>query len=206
MIRCCFKVLPVADEWVTRRSGFVLGPRRRCARMAAGGLLHKYAGRALVIATGACGIHCRYCFRREFPYAAAGSRQAEAWQPAAMAHLPEQILRSKKCCSVAAIPLTLVDEETGSSARQRIESIDHVRRRFACTPECPMVIPQRITETLVDRLAGSRLAVWMVIHANHPKELRRACVCETGRLIDSGIPVLNQAVLLRGVNDRANVD
>ena len=168
--------------------------------MAAGGLLHKYAGRALVIATGACGIHCRYCFRREFPYPAAGS-VSQAWQPS-LAYLREHPEIEEVLLS-GGDPLTLVDEKLFRLVSE-IESLDHVRRLRIHT-RMPVVIPQRITDTLVDRLAESRLAVWMVIHANHPRELDEHVFAGTDRLINSGIPVLNQAVLLRGVNDCADV-
>ncbi len=166
--------------------------------LAAAGLLHKYEGRALVISSGACGIHCRYCFRREFPYETAGSRR-ENWRPAidyiAAHHEIEEVLLS------GGDPLTLVDEKI-SQLIDEIESIAHVRRLRIHT-RMPIVIPQRVTEDLVGRLAGSRLATWVVIHANHPNELDAGVFDRLSLLVNAGIPLLNQAVLLRGVNDNA---
>jgi EF-P beta-lysylation protein EpmB len=163
-------------------------------------VLHKYRGRALLISTGACGVHCRYCFRREFPYAASGSA-SQSWGPA-LDYLREHDEISEVLLS-GGDPLTLTDARL-EKLFSAMESMDHVRR-LRIHSRMPIVIPQRITAGLVDRLAASRLTVWMVVHANHPNELDDAVLSRLGRLIDSGIPVLNQAVLLRGVNDRVDV-
>ncbi len=180
------------------KHGFVADPVGDNQSLAAGGLLHKYDGRALVITTGACGIHCRYCFRREFPYQGSGG-QRDQWQPA-VDYLANQTDISEVLLS-GGDPLTLTDEKLFPML-DRLESIPHLQRlRFHS--RMPVVIPQRITEALVSRLRGSRLAVWMVIHANHPRELDDAVLDRLSLLVRSGIPVLNQAVLLRGVNDDA---
>jgi EF-P beta-lysylation protein EpmB len=189
------QVLP-RDEESQPQDGFGSDPVGDLDALAAGGLLHKYSGRALVITTGACGIHCRYCFRREFPYQSAGSRQHQ-WQPA-IDYLAQNRSIDEVILS-GGDPLTLVDSTLGDLIDQ-IESIGHVRRLRLHT-RMPVVIPQRVTAELVDRLAGSRLAVWMVIHVNHPQELDQAVLSRLARLSDAGIPLLNQAVLLRGVND-----
>lgn len=193
------QVLPVDDE-LADRPGYVSDPVGDLNAKAAGGLLHKYDGRALIITTGACGIHCRYCFRREFPYASAGSVN-DSWGPALeyMRRHPEidEVLLS------GGDPLTLVDKKLFELINE-IESISHVRR-LRIHSRMPIVIPQRVTQAMVSRLSQSRLAVWMVIHANHPSEIDRDVLAATDRLIDVGIPVLNQAVLLRGVNDSVDV-
>ncbi len=191
------QVLPSADESI-ERGGFVPDPVGEIAALATGGLLQKYAGRALVIATGACGIHCRYCFRREFPYATAGSI-SDSWQ-GAIDYLREHPEIEEVLLS-GGDPLTLVDEKLFQLIG-KIEALPHVRRLRIHT-RMPVVIPQRVTAALVDGLAASRLSAWIVIHANHPRELDSKVLAATDRLIDSGIPVLNQAVLLRGVNDSA---
>ncbi len=100
-------------------------------------------------------------------------------------------------------PLTLTDQKLSDLVTE-IESIRHVRR-LRIHSRMPIVIPQRVTATLIDRLSSSRLAVWFVIHANHPNELDEAVMARIGALVDAGIPVLNQAVLLRGVNDDPDV-
>lgn len=191
------QVLVSPDE-TTEAAGFVSDPVGDRDSLGAGGLLHKYAGRSLLISTGACGVHCRYCFRREFPYREVGSRDRR-WRPAIdeIGRRPEieEVLLS------GGDPLTLVDDVFAELV-ESIGSIGHVRRLRVHT-RMPVVIPQRVTSRLVDVLAGSRLAVWFVIHANHPNELDASVLDSLARLIDRGIPVLNQAVLLRGVNDDA---
>ena len=189
------QVLPVADE-LHEVPGYVTDPVGDLDSLAAGGVLHKYKGRALLIATGACGVHCRYCFRREFPYSQAGS-QNENWRPAIEyvdgdSTIDEVILSGGD-------PLTLVDQKLDELIGQ-IEQIPHVKRLRIHT-RMPVVIPQRVTDELVDRLVSSRLATWFVIHANHPNELDETVFRQIGKLVDRGIPVLNQAVLLRGIND-----
>jgi EF-P beta-lysylation protein EpmB len=189
------QVLPAAEE-SSETPGFVADPVGDLHALAAGGLIHKYTNRALVVVTGACGVHCRYCFRREFPYAEAGSR-AEQWRPAIqyIQDHPEidEVLLS------GGDPLTLVDEQLDSLIGQ-LESIPHVRR-LRIHSRMPIVIPQRVTPELVQRLSSSRLTTWFVVHTNHAHELDQQVLQHLAMLIDAGIPVLNQAVLLRGVND-----
>lgn len=191
------QVLPSADE-ALERGGFTADPVGDLEALASDGLLHKYQGRALVIASGACGVHCRYCFRREFPYTAVGSR-AEDWQPSIeyIQNRPEieEVLLS------GGDPLTLVDRKLNQLIGA-VESIAHVQRLRIHT-RMPIVIPQRVTAEITRRLASSRLAVWVVVHVNHPNELDETVLARLAMLIDAGIPVLNQAVLLRGVNDDA---
>lgn len=180
--------------------GFSSDPVGDRASVAAAGVLHKYRGRALVITTGACGIHCRYCFRREFPYTSLGSRD-RSWAPS-LDYLRREATVHEVLLS-GGDPLTLTDPKLGELV-DAIESIDHVRRLRFHT-RMPIVIPQRVTPWLVKRLAASRLTVWMVVHVNHPNELDSHVLASLAKFIDAGIPVLNQAVLLRGVNDDAQV-
>ena len=192
------QVLPIAAE-SAEVDGYTADPVGDLNALPAAGVLHKYNRRALMITTSACGIHCRYCFRREFPYSDSGS-QAQNWQPSLdylrqHSEIDEVILSGGD-------PLTLVDDKLFRLISQ-LESIPHVRR-LRIHSRMPIVIPQRVTSPLVDRLRKSRLATWMVVHANHPAELDEQVIGATDRLIDAGIPVLNQAVLLRGVNDDAD--
>lgn len=191
------QVLPSEAE-EAEDARFAADPVGDTEALAAGGVLHKYPGRALVISTGACGIHCRYCFRREFPYNQSGSRR-EAWQPSidylrGRSEIDEVLLSGGD-------PLTLVDDQLARLIDQ-LAGIAHLRR-LRIHSRMPVVIPQRITPALIEQLRETRLTVWMVIHVNHPRELDAAVLERVGRLIDQGIPVLNQAVLLRGVNDCA---
>jgi len=192
------QILPSPEESIDR-DGFNSDPVGDLHSQVAGGLLHKYAGRVLVVTTGACGVHCRYCFRREFPYLDSGSRK-EHWRPAIdyVANHPEidEVILS------GGDPLTLTDKDLDNLISQ-IEQIPHIRRLRIHT-RMPIVIPQRVTDELVERLSHSRLAVWFVVHSNHPNELDQSVLDRLAKLIDVGIPVLNQAVLLRGVNDCAS--
>ena len=162
------------------------------------GILQKYTGRALLITTGACAVHCRYCFRRHFPYEQT-PRGRDAWQPAieriaADDSLEEVILSGGD-------PLTLRDVWLKQLVEQ-IAQIPHVTRLRVHT-RLPIMIPSRVNEELLDWLTGTRLTPVMVIHANHARELMGEDVeSAIGRLVGAGVPVLNQAVLLRGINDR----
>ncbi|TWU20224.1 L-lysine 2,3-aminomutase [Novipirellula galeiformis] len=189
------QVLPVSEE-LASVPDFVADPVGDLDALAAGGLIHKYEGRALLIVSGACGVHCRYCFRREFPYSEAGSRR-ENWDPAI------QYIQSHRDIEEVILsggdPLTLTDAPLFDLI-DRLDAIDHVRRiRFHT--RMPIVIPQRVTPAICKRLQKTRATVWFVVHANHANELDSAVMDRLEMLVDAGIPVLNQAVLLRGVND-----
>jgi EF-P beta-lysylation protein EpmB len=189
------QVLPLADELASPPdySADPVGDADACQTP---GLLHKYHGRALLISTGACAVHCRYCFRREYPYSDSPKSPAD-WQPAidrlaADASIDEAILSGGD-------PLTLVDAHL-AELTQRLARAPHLRRLRIHT-RLPIMIPQRVTDELLGWLRGSQLAPIMVIHANHPQEIDDEVAAALARLVDAGIPVLNQAVLLRGVND-----
>jgi len=145
-------------------------------------------------------VHCRYCFRRHFPYTAE-PRWAEAHN-AALEHIARDSSIQEVLLS-GGDPLTLVDSHLSDLAR-RLSDIPHLRRLRIHT-RLPIMIPQRVTDELCAWLTGTRLTPIVVVHANHPAEVDRPVAAALGKLIDAGIPVLNQAVLLRGVNDDANV-
>lgn len=163
------------------------------------GVLQKYPHRVLLVVTGACAIHCRYCFRRHFPYAEAPKSLA-AWKTALAAiradgSIHEVILSGGD-------PL-MVRDEVLAELVERIAAIPHVRRLRVHT-RLPIVIPSRVDAGLLDWLTDTRLTPWMVVHANHPREIDTDVAAALARLVDAGVPVLNQAVLLRGVNDDAD--
>ena len=193
------QVLPVAAERQVA-AGFSADPLAEAAALAAPGLVQKYAGRALVLATGACAINCRYCFRRDFPYAESGATRAgvEAAVDAVAADptIHEVILSGGD-------PLLLDDERLGRLV-ERIEAIPHVRR-LRIHSRLPIVLPARVTESLTAILAATRLATVMVVHANHPAELDAAVAAALARLAAARVILLNQAVLLAGVNDSVAV-
>ena len=163
------------------------------------GLLHKYRSRVLMVTTGACAVHCRYCFRRHFPYDTT-PRSIDQWRPAL-----EQIERDPTIHEVilsGGDPLTLVDDQIAELVK-RLSDVPHVRRLRIHT-RLPIMIPQRVTDPLLRLLRASRLPTIVVVHANHANELDESVEASLGRLVDAGLVVLNQAVLLRGVNDSAD--
>lgn len=189
------QVLPRADE--TRpAAGFSGDPVGERQAMQQPGLLRKYDGRALIVTTGACAVHCRYCFRRHFPYGqvpkSASARNGTLAAIAADPSLREVILSGGD-------PLTLADEQLADFA-ERLARIPHVQRLRVHT-RLPIVIPERVTGELLSWLTGTRLNPVVVLHANHPAELAPVVAQAVARLVDAGIVVLNQAVLLAGVND-----
>jgi EF-P beta-lysylation protein EpmB len=189
------QVLPIAAETAVV-AGFNRDPVADQAATLSPGLLQKYAGRVLMVTTGRCAVHCRYCFRRHFPYSA-GPRSVDQWLPAL-----EQIAADPSVHEVilsGGDPLTLVDDLLADLA-ERLAEIPHLRRLRVHT-RLPIMIPERVTDRLLAWLTGSRLAPIMVVHANHPAEIDSDVSQALGRLVDAGIPTLNQAVLLRGVND-----
>jgi EF-P beta-lysylation protein EpmB len=187
------QVLGVAEE-TAAHDGFVEDPVGDQPATIAPGLIQKYARRALVIATGICGIHCRYCFRREFDYATATE---DGFEP--MLDELRQRPEVDEVILSGGDPLTLSDAKLHRLVTS-LEAIPHVKR-LRIHSRMPIVIPQRVTDALIRMLSQSRLACWMVIHCNHVNEIDDAVESAIGKCIDHGIPVLNQAVLLREVND-----
>lgn len=189
------QVLPLAQECHVVE-GFGPDPVGDLAAHKAPGVLHKYEGRVLLTATGACAIHCRYCFRRHFPYAEANA-SAEQWRAAleyVTAHpdVREVILSGGD-------PLTLSDRRLAEFIRA-LEDCAHVERLRLHT-RLPVVLPERVTQELCAWLSGTRLKTVVVIHANHARELDDTVRVACQRIADSGATLLNQSVLLRGVND-----
>lgn len=192
------QVLPVAEEHHDT-PGFSQDPVGDLAAATTPGLLRKYPGRALFIATEACPIHCRYCFRRHFPYrehAGQGAWDAAVRGVAADGSLQEVILSGGD-------PLTLSDERLAGLVR-RIAAIPHVRRLRIHT-RTPVVLPSRVDEGLLSWLEGCPLQTVVVLHANHPAEIDDAVTRAARELARTGVTLLNQSVLLRRVNDDARV-
>jgi len=169
------------------------------AKLKPGGIIHKYQGRALVIATGACAVHCRYCFRRHFPYGEALASR-EHWREtlrelAADRSIEEVILSGGD-------PLSLADEKLAPLA-EALEFIPHLRRLRLHTRQ-PIVLPERVDDALLAWLGRGRLKKIVVVHANHAHELDESVQGALRRLARAGATLLNQSVLLRGVNDTAD--
>ncbi len=160
------------------------------------GLLHKYRGRALLVLTGACAIHCRYCFRRHFPYADQAVHRSQ--HQAALDYLAADPSITEVLLS-GGDPLSLHDDTLARLAGE-LAAIPHLRRLRVHSRQ-PVVLPARVDDALLAWLTGGRLTPVLVLHANHARELDAEVAAAIGRLRASGVTVLNQAVLLRGVND-----
>jgi EF-P beta-lysylation protein EpmB len=189
------QVLPVEDE-CTEVLGFTHDPVGDMASMQPNRTIQKYRSRVLVVSTAACGVHCRYCFRRHFPYSeiTKGTHDWDAWV--------EEIRRDSTIDEVilsGGDPLMLVDSQLARLAKM-LSDVPHVRRLRIHT-RMPVIVPARVTSELVEWLTA--LPAWpvMVVHANHPNELCEGVAASLKVLADAGVLLLNQSVLLRGVND-----
>lgn len=189
------QVLPTESE-STSPSHFQNDPVSDLGHRIAPGVISKYQGRALLITTGTCAVHCRYCFRREYPYGQE-PRSMDAWTTAIEA------IRSDDTISEVILsggdPLTLNDSRL-SALVKLIESVPHVQRLRIHT-RLPIMIPNRINSAFCDLLAGSRLSTVVVIHMNHAQEWDDEVELAVNKIQATGTPVLNQAVLLRNIND-----
>jgi EF-P beta-lysylation protein EpmB len=192
------QVLPVARETDERR-GFSKDPVGELRSPPEGGVLRKYRGRALVMVTGACAVHCRYCFRRHFPateHSVVSSR---------LHAVTEQLARDRSVGEVilsGGDPLTVPDDRLAKIVTE-IAELTHVRRLRIHT-RMPVVLPQRVDEGLIEWLAGVPLPTTVVIHANHGNEIDDDVRRSLAALRATGVTLLNQTVLLRGVNDDAD--
>jgi EF-P beta-lysylation protein EpmB len=193
------QVLPLGAE-LQEVPGYSRDPVGDMPSVAAKGLLHKYQGRVLLITTGACGVHCRYCFRRHFPYAEETAR-ADEWAEA-LAYLKGDTSINEVILS-GGDPLSLSDERLAALVRA-LEGIPHIRRLRIHTRQ-PVVLPSRVDDSLVGWLKACRLQKVLVLHVYHAREIDAAVRTACAQLKETGATLLNQTVLLRGVNDSARV-
>lgn len=179
--------------------GYSHDPLQELEAMPVPGLLHKYQGRVLLTLTGACAIHCRYCFRRHFPYSDANP-SINQWDAAL------DYIRSRPDIREVLLsggdPLSLSDRRLAALARE-LDAIPHLERLRIHT-RLPVVLPERVDDDLLGWLGTGRLTRVMVIHANHAREIDGTVSAALGALAGVGVRLLNQAVLLRGVNDHAD--
>ncbi len=193
------QVLPAVEE-ENDILGFVTDPLNEVNRQVLPGLLHKYHGRVLLVLTGACAIHCRYCFRRHFPYSDSN--------PIGV-NLDKAIEYLKKETSVSEVilsggdPLSVSDERL-TDLVSRLAEISHLKRLRIHT-RFPVVVPERINDECLAWLTKTRLQLAIVLHVNHANELDKSVEQALLRLRKHNIPLFNQSVLLKGVNDSAQV-
>lgn len=193
------QILPTGLE-TQASAGFVADPLGEAQARRSSGLLHKYQSRVLLVLSGTCAVNCRYCFRRHFPYEdnRLGSEE--------FAHI-DTYLREHP--DVNEVILSGGDPLVISNARLAqlldvIEAVPHIRR-VRIHSRLPVVIPQRVDQGLLQRIGNSRLQWVVVTHSNHPQELGSDFDRAMHLLQRQGVTLLNQAVLLRGVNDSVAV-
>ncbi|WP_273426483.1 EF-P beta-lysylation protein EpmB [Marinobacter sp.] len=193
------QVLPVSHE-ALRVPGFVRDPLEEDGAIQTTGLIRKYRSRALLMVTGQCAVNCRYCFRRHFPY------EDQRLSPRDRQHIVETLAASPEINEVilsGGDPLAVNDRLLAQWANE-LGAISHLKRLRLHT-RLPVVIPERVCESLLAWLKKTRLQVVMVLHINHPHEIDSATRAALEQLRDAGVTLLNQSVILRGVNDSTEV-
>lgn len=202
------QVLPSARER-DEVPGFTKDPLDEFNAAREGRCLNKYAGRSLILATESCAVHCRFCFRRHF-FRRHCSREKAAISPdgppvrkTGPAEYLQTVRENPEIAEVilsGGDPFMLSDDDLNCFVEE-ICGISHVRRLRIHT-RMPVMIPNRITEELLDVIRiPNRLATYVVIHINHPNEIDDAFRDAVAKLLDRGVPVFSQSVLLNGVND-----
>lgn len=193
------QILPLKDESVII-PGFSQDPLQEKQHNPLPGLIHKYKSRVLLTLTGACAVHCRYCFRRHFPYEANIPNQEK------LAAIVEYIEKHPKINEVilsGGDPLLVPDHKLASliALFSRMPQLKVIRIHT----RLPIVLPDRITDEFLHVIKSSSIKLIMVVHCNHPQEIDDAVLSSLIRLREAGMTVFNQAVLLKGVNDDAKV-
>lgn len=191
------QVLPLSQE-LSEQPGFITDPVGDLKALATEGVIHKYQGRVLFISTGACAIHCRYCFRRNFPY---GEQQlANSKIQQAIDYIQNQPEITEVILS-GGDPLLLNDDKLADlfSALNKIPQLQRIRIHT----RIPVVLPSRITHELLSVFSESRCSIIVVLHSNHPNELSKKVANACLKLKESRASLLNQSVLLKGINDDA---
>ncbi|GLQ49754.1 EF-P beta-lysylation protein EpmB [Dyella flava] len=192
------QVLPQLLE-LEQVPGFVMDAVGDLASREAQGVLHKYQGRALLIASGSCAINCRYCFRRHFPY---GDEMAAAGQwRQALEHVRQDKSINELILS-GGDPLALATSKL-EELSHGLAGLPHITRLRIHT-RLPVVLPERIDAPFIEWLRSLPLQKVVVLHANHANEFDEAVDGACASLRDAGATLLNQSVLLRGVNDDAS--
>lgn len=189
------QVLPLDDE-DRIVPGFELDAVGDSDARRGGGVIHKYQSRALLIATGSCAVHCRYCFRRHFPYAQ-DTAAAAGWHEAVAIIAGDPTLH--EVILSGGDPLSLADHKL-AELTDALRTIPHIRRLRIHT-RLPVVLPERVDAGLLDWLGDLPWPVTVVIHANHANEFDPSVDAALATMRTAGATLLNQAVLLRGVND-----
>ncbi|MBV9576046.1 MAG: EF-P beta-lysylation protein EpmB [Gammaproteobacteria bacterium] len=164
------------------------------------GLLHKYHGRVLITLTSACAIHCRYCFRRAFPYE--NNNPSSKGLDKILAYINADTAISEVILS-GGDPLAVSDKFLQRFTDQ-LGLIKHVKRLRIHT-RLPIVLPERVTTDFLQWIDNLSLDKVCVVHANHPQEINEEVQTALLQLRKAGVTMLNQTVLLKGINDQVDV-
>lgn len=189
------QVFPLIDE-ASHVDGFVSDPVGDTLAISSPGMLQKYHGRALLVTTGACAIHCRYCFRRHFDYSGSNPLSSQ-WQQT-LDSLNDDSSINEVILS-GGDPLVLNDKKLADMVSD-LELIPHIKRLRIHT-RLPIVLPERIVPSLLSWIEHTRFHVIMVVHANHANEIDDDVATACEQLHHAGCQLLNQTVLLKGIND-----
>ncbi|HEY8219941.1 MAG TPA: EF-P beta-lysylation protein EpmB [Methylobacter sp.] len=193
------QVLPINEELLAH-PGYSNDPVGDLAAATQIGVLHKYHGRVLLINTGSCAINCRYCFRRNFPYA--DLQLSKQQEDAALKTIQNDTSISEVILS-GGDPLLLSDSRLTRLIKQ-LDGIGHLKR-IRIHSRLPIVLPARITDEFISTLTQSPKQIIIVMHCNHANEINDRVIAACNSLKNSGITLFNQSVLLKGVNDDAKV-
>lgn len=193
------QLLPIDAEMIRVDHRFKTDPVSDLCSSKLPGLIHKYPGRVLLICASTCPVHCRYCFRRHYPY------QDRPRTPAEFEHVLQTISEMDGIDEVilsGGDPLMMVDGNLDWLCRQ-LDELPNLKRLRIHT-RFPTIIPGRITDSLVSVLAKTRLALTIVLHVNHPNEIDSDVAAAIRKIHTLPCNVLNQSVLLRGINDNTD--
>jgi len=189
------QILPLKAE-LQAVMGYSADPLQESQINPLSGLLHKYHGRVLVTLTSACAVHCRYCFRRHFPYAS-NNPGRRGWD-SIFAYIAKDKTITEVIIS-GGDPLAVSDQLLKAFCEQ-VTQISHVKRLRLHT-RLPIVLPERITPSFLELITALTLTPIVVIHANHPLEIHASVKAVLLDLKNAGVQLLNQTVLLKGIND-----
>lgn len=191
--------MPTASELVSK-SYELSDPLGEERYMPVARLVHRYRDRALLLTTDTCAVHCRHCFRRRFAGSGRGALR-EADLDAAIDYLDSHA-EIRELLLSGGDPLTLSDERLSDTLRRLRSRRSDLVLRIAT--RIPVVLPRRIGSATVDMIRNAR-PVWVVVQVNHPRELSPQCEASLSSLVEAGVPVVTQTVLLRGVNDSVDI-
>lgn len=189
------QILPLNQE-VNLTDGYYTDPLHEESANKVPGLLHKYQGRVLLTLAGYCAVNCRFCFRRHFPYEDNNPGQA-GWEEALSYIAKDESIQ--EVILSGGDPL-VVNDATFKQLTLKLADIPHVKL-LRIHSRIPIVLPQRITQDLIEWMTATRLKTILVVHCNHPQEINEEVHKALQLLRQKGITLLNQSVLLKSIND-----